>query len=103
MRHHLAVAFRLTILALVLCAGLSAASAQETTGSINGTVKDTTGAVVKGATVTITDEDKKVVARTTTTGDEGDYSVTSLPVGNYSVTVEAPNFKKAVQTAIKLD
>jgi hypothetical protein len=91
------------VLALLLCACAGIAAAQETTGSINGTVKDTTGAVVKGATVTITDVDKNVVARTTTTGDDGNYSVTPLPVGNYSVTVEAPNFKKAVQTGIKLD
>src|SRR5919199_4286852 len=87
--------------ALTLCA--TTARSQEITGSINGTVKDTTGAVVKGATVTVTDEDKKVVVRTTTTGDEGGYSVTPLAVGNYSVTVEAPSFKKAVLTGIKLD
>jgi hypothetical protein len=103
MRYHLEVAFRLTVLALVFCMGMSVAFAQETTGSINGTVKDSTGAVVKGATITITDVDKNVVARTVTTGDGGEYSVTPLPVGNYSVTVEVPNFKKFIQTGIKLD
>ncbi|MDT7779161.1 MAG: hypothetical protein QOC99_1673, partial [Acidobacteriota bacterium] len=103
MRYHLEVAFRMTVLALVLCTGMSVAFAQETTGSINGTVKDSTGAVVKGATVTITDESKKVVVRTVTTGDEGEYSVPTLPVGTYTVTVEAPSFKKSVQTGVKLD
>jgi outer membrane receptor protein involved in Fe transport len=87
--------------ALTLCA--TTAMSQETTGSINGTVKDATGAVVKGATVTVTDEDKKLVVRTTTTGDDGTYTATPLLSGNYSVTVEAPNFKKAVQTDVKLD
>ncbi|HVF68845.1 MAG TPA: carboxypeptidase regulatory-like domain-containing protein [Pyrinomonadaceae bacterium] len=92
--------------ALVVCAlalGATTASAQETTGSIVGHVTDTTGAAVTGATVTVTDTDKNVVVRTVTTGDEGEYAVTPLPVGNYSVTVEAPSFKKAVQTAVKVD
>ena len=103
MRHYPAIARRMTILALLFCACLSAAFAQEITGSLNGTVTDTTGAVVKGATVTITDRDKKVVVRTVTTGDAGEYSVPLLPVSTYTVTVEAPNFKKAVQTDVKVD
>src|SRR5205085_2878370 len=53
MRHQLETACRLTILALFLCAGLSIARAQEITGELNGTVKDTTGAAVTGATVTL--------------------------------------------------
>lgn len=104
MRHSLEIVRRrMTTLALVLCASLSVAFAQETTGTINGTVKDTSGAAVPGATVTITDEAKKGVVRTTTSGDEGQYSAPTLPVGTYTVTVEAPNFKKAVQTNVKLD
>ena len=94
------------IVALVVCAlalGATTAFSQETTGSLNGTVTDSTGAVVKGATVTITDTDKNVVVRTVTTGDSGEYAVTPLPVGNYSVTVEAPSFKKAIQTGVKVD
>lgn len=87
--------------ALTLCA--TTAMSQETTGSINGTVNDASGAVVKGATVTVTDQDKKVDVRTVTSGDEGEYSVPLLPVGNYTVTVEAPNFKKSVQTDIRVD
>ncbi|HST53855.1 MAG TPA: carboxypeptidase regulatory-like domain-containing protein [Pyrinomonadaceae bacterium] len=103
MRHYLAQACRLTALALLICACAGAAFAQETTGTINGTVKDSTGAVVKGATVTVTDESKRVVVRTVTTGDEGEYSIPTLPVGTYTVTVESPNFKKSVQTGVKLD
>ena len=50
--------------AIVLCVALvSAATAQEITGSIVGTVKDANGAAVKGATVTIIDSDKKAVAQ----------------------------------------
>jgi hypothetical protein len=94
------------IVAIIVCAlvlGATTASAQETTGSIVGHVTDSTGAAVKGATVTVTDTDKNVVVRTVTTGDEGEYSVTPLPAGTYTVTVEAPSFKKAVQTGVKVD
>src|ERR1700755_1310490 len=92
--------------AIVVCAlALRATTAysQETTGSIVGHVTDSTGAAVKGATVTVTDTDENVVGRTGTTGDEGEYAVTPLPVGVYSVTTEAPSFKKAVQTGVKVD
>jgi hypothetical protein len=88
---------------LLMCTSLSVALAQDVTGALNGIVKDTTGAAVAGATVTITDEAKNIVVRTVTTGEDGEYSAPSLPVGAYTVTVEAPNFKKSIQTSIKLD
>ncbi|HKO97977.1 MAG TPA: carboxypeptidase regulatory-like domain-containing protein [Pyrinomonadaceae bacterium] len=104
MKHHSTVMLRFLSLAVVLLFGISgAAFAQDITGSIGGTVRDTSGAAVPNATVTITDEAKNVVVRTLTTGDEGEFSAPSLPVGTYSVTVEAPNFKKAQQTGAKLD
>jgi hypothetical protein len=87
----------------IVSLGGAAAFAQEITGNLNGTVKDASGAAVKDATVTITDEEKKVDVRTVTTSDEGQYSAPNLPVATYTVTVEAPNFKKAVQTGVKLD
>jgi hypothetical protein len=77
--------------------------AQEVTGSIAGTVKDPSGAVVAGATITITDLDKKVVVRTVTTGDSGSFSAPGLHVGHYSVTVESSNFQKYIQTGISLN
>lgn len=96
---------RLFFTALVLCLAMSGlATAQETTGTINGTVRDASGGSVAGATVTITDPTRdNGVVRTITTGDDGDYSAPNLQVGVYRVTVEAPNFKKSVQTDIKVD
>ena len=94
------------IVALVVCAlalGATTAFSQETTGSIVGHVTDTTGAAVRGATVTVTDTDKNVVVRTVTTGDEGEYAVTPVAAGSYTVAIEAPSFKKAVQTGLKVD
>ncbi len=77
---------------------------QEITGSIVGTVKDAAGAVVPGATVTITDPTKdNLVVRTLTTNEDGEFSAPNVAVSTYTITVEAPNFKKAVSTGVKVD
>ena len=68
-----------------------------------GTVRDSSGAVVPGATVTVSDPAKGIVVRTVTTNDDGSYTVPNIPVAVYTVTVEAANFKKSVNTAIKVD
>ncbi|MCZ2389694.1 MAG: carboxypeptidase-like regulatory domain-containing protein [Acidobacteria bacterium] len=78
--------------------------AQEITGSIVGSVTDSNGAAVPNATVTITlpSQGDRVV-RTVTTTSEGNYSAPNLPVAVYKVTVEAPNFKKVVNSSVKVD
>src|SRR5512132_321645 len=104
MTQNFAINPRILVLAFALLFSLSAtALSQEITGNIVGTVKDSSGAAVKGATVTITDDDKGLVVRTITTGDEGEFSAPQLPSGNYSMAVEAPGFKKSLQTGLKLD
>jgi hypothetical protein len=103
MNHYMKTAVRM-LLSIGLCLSLyGVAHAQEISGAIVGTVKDANGAAVAGATVTVTDAEKKVDVRTVTTNDDGQYSVPLLPPGMYVVTVESPNFKKAVQTEIKVD
>src|SRR6476620_1452961 len=93
----------LCVAAMILCLG-AMTFGQEVTGSINGTVRDTTGAVVPGATVTVTiPSQADAVIRTVTTNDEGAYSIPNVPVNVYNVTVEAANFKKSVQTDVKVD
>ena len=72
-------------------------SGQTVNGRINGTVTDSSGAVIPGATVTITNIATNA-PRTAVTDDSGFYTVTSLPVGTYTVTVERSGFKKANQT-----
>src|SRR6185436_12633097 len=101
---HLRITLPILALTVALFLGLSAAAyAQEITGNIAGTVRDSSGASVNGATVTITDQDKNIVVRTVTTGEDGTFSAPQLPSGNYSITIEAPSFKKSIQTGIKLD
>jgi hypothetical protein len=73
-----------------------------TTGSISGTITDSTGAVIKGATVVLTNTDRNHVERTLTTNDSGFYTARSLPLGNYAVKITDPGFKGATVTAIAL-
>ncbi len=92
---------KLTGIVFLCVAGLPAL-AQTTTGSIVGTVTDKTGAVVPGASVTITNVDTGITTKTST-DNSGNYVVTPLPVGHYSVTVEAQGFKKSVSGGITLN
>ncbi|MEQ1763580.1 MAG: TonB-dependent receptor [Pyrinomonadaceae bacterium] len=78
--------------------------AQNVTGTIVGTVRDSSGGAVPGATVTIEDATRRgVIVRSLTTDGSGEYSAPNLPAGIYIVNVEAANFKKSVNTDIKLD
>ena len=67
---------------------------QVTTGNVRGIVKDPSGAVVEGATVTITDPRKQSV-QTATTTNGGEFQFHNLLPGTYSVKVEATNFAPA--------
>jgi Carboxypeptidase regulatory-like domain/TonB dependent receptor len=75
---------------------------QKDTGNIAGTVKDSSGALVVGAKVTVSDVDRGLTF-TTTTSDAGEFVSGPLRVGNYTVTVEHPGFKKAVSVPVALD
>jgi len=86
---------------IVFSAG--ACLAQTTTGSIVGTVTDPSGGVVAGASVTVTNEGTGIVVIKITTDAAGHYVATTLPVGRYSVTVEAPGFKKSVSAGLVLN
>jgi hypothetical protein len=105
MKNNLMKGLFATFAALAFCLSLCiTASAQEITGDIVGTVRDTNGAAVPGATVKISDPNKNnIVVRTTTTNSDGEFSAPNLPVSLYTVTVEAANFKKSVKTGVKLD
>jgi hypothetical protein len=72
------------------------------TASISGTVIDPSGAVIAGATVTATNVDTGV-ATTQTTNSQGFYSFQSLPLGNYTISVQQTGFKAYAQTGLVLD
>src|SRR2546422_254904 len=78
-----------------------ALEAQVTTGTITGTVKDSTGGVAAGATVTVT-ETGKGTSSTYVTDANGAYTAPFLIPGNYEVAVELAGFKKHVRRGVVL-
>jgi hypothetical protein len=84
----------LLLLPLVLCA-------QTNRGSVTGTVTDSTGAVVAGAQVVLTNTETGAKSDTVSTGT-GNYTVLQLPVGTYTLTVEQAGFGKYEQTNIQV-
>jgi hypothetical protein len=76
--------------------------AQVDTGTILGTIRDATGAVIPGARVTIANEATSFTQTTTTSGS-GNYVFTPLRIGTYSVAVEQPGFKKERKTGLELN
>ncbi len=98
-------ASRRTLLLLVALAcstlAVSAAFAQNITGSLSGTVVDPTGAVVVGADVTLTNEASRDVRRTKSNAD-GYFAFAAVPPGSYSVGIETPGFSKYEQKGVTL-
>jgi hypothetical protein len=94
------VVYGLLAVALTLAAGTNVWG-QEVTATVTGTVTDPSGAPVAGAAVTA----KSVERGTTftgTTGDDGYYRVSQLPVGNYELRVEKAGFQTALHPAFTL-
>jgi hypothetical protein len=96
------IKFCMTSVVAVLIAA-AAMHAQITTGSISGTVTDSNGAVVAGATVTVRGESGQ--RYTATTNGEGIYTIPGVVGGTptYTVTVTAPNFKTSEVQNVKVD
>jgi len=80
------------ILGITILALLGSLVAFAQTGSIIGTVTDKSGAVIQGASVTVTSLDTKATHVVTTTGT-GAYTLTNLPVGRYEITVKKDGFR----------
>jgi hypothetical protein len=83
-------------LVIILCVLVSAFPVlAQVTGSITGTVRDSSGAVVPGAKVAVNNNDRGI-HRNTVTNSTGDYLVEGLGEGTYTVEITAPGFKKYV-------
>src|SRR6516165_4634895 len=80
---------------------VSAASAQVATGTISGTVRDNTGAVLPGVTVVVQNQDTGI-SRTLLTNEAGYYSAPSLGVGQYGLMVSLGGFQTVERTGITL-
>ena len=85
----------LVLLVLFLVLGGIPSWAQKDSGGIAGTIKDPSGALVSGAQVTATDEDRGATF-TTQSNELGQFVVSPLKIGRYRVSVEKAGFKKSV-------
>jgi hypothetical protein len=75
---------------------------EETNASVSGLVTDSTGAVVKDATVVIINDQTKQERRVQT-NEDGQFVLTPLIPGTYTLTVEQANFKKHVEAGLTLN
>lgn len=69
--------------------------AQDITANLSGTITDSSGAVVPGASILITNSNTSVVVWRGVSNESGNYSAPSLPVGTYRLSVESSGFKKS--------
>lgn len=85
----------LVALLLILLCATAVAFAQAVSGTVVGTVRDSSGAVVPGAAVTATNQ-QTGIAQSTVTGGEGGYTLPNLPPGIYRITAQSKGFATAV-------
>ena len=94
-------AHRLAIAACVLAVQGGASAAQRQTAVLEGTVQDSTGAVVTNAVVTIRDADTNLT-RTTQTDSFGTFRLSDLPIGTYEVRVTSDGFTAYTHAGVTL-
>ncbi len=92
----------LCVLSVVLVVLLPGVRAQETTGDLQGYVKDQSGGAIPHATVEISSS-ALIGSKKKQTDEAGYFRFHYLPPGEYTLTVSAPNFSTYKQTGIKLD
>ncbi|HSB29834.1 MAG TPA: TonB-dependent receptor, partial [Pyrinomonadaceae bacterium] len=86
---------------LAIIVGATSITLAQATGGLKGTVADTNGAVVAGAAVEAVN-DATGEKRTTTSADDGTFTLTNLPVGVYTVTASATGFSPATAKEVKI-
>ena len=96
--------YLLTFLAAVLLMSATARSllAQGTSGSILGAVKDETGSVIAGASVSVTNE-QTGLRREMISDSQGYYEFKFLPIGQYTVTANRAGFRTSKVSGVKLE
>jgi hypothetical protein len=90
------------LISLISLLGCALLPGQEVTATVAGTVKDSTGGTVAGATISINNVDTNI-ARTTTSGLGGEYVVNLLQPGNYTIAVTQAGFKTYQRSGVVLE
>src|SRR6516225_2493596 len=98
---HLFARFVTAIVVLIAMGTACLVFAQTSTATIVGVVRDTTGALVPGVSITVKDTETGLT-RTVTSSESGGYKVLLLPVGAYELTTNMPGFKQEVRRGINL-
>ena len=104
-RFRITAPFGSLIAAMILTAGIAMhaipAAAQETGGSIRGTITDAQSAVLPGVTVTLRNDDTNA-QQTTVSNEQGAYVLPFVPIGHYTLTAALDGFTTAKQTQIEV-
>ncbi len=90
-----------TALVATIALGTSLVFAQTSMATILGTVRDTSGALVPGVSITVKHTESGLT-RTVVSSERGSYNVPLLPVGAYEITTTMPGFKQEVRSGINL-
>ena len=94
---------RLASILVVVCVfGLCVSGSAQDTSSISGTITDPSGAALPNATVLIRN-DATNAEHTSTTNESGNFNLTNLPSGNYTIRVEAPSFQTTTLSNVHID
>src|SRR3989475_13207094 len=90
-----------TVIVALIALGTGPSFAQTSTATILGTVKDASGALVPGVSITVKHTESGLT-RTVVSSEQGAYTAPLLPVGAYEITTTMPGFKQVVRSGINL-
>lgn len=92
----------LLVVLTALCFAATPAHAQVSAGAILGVATDSSGALIPGVSIVVTNQGTNQT-RQTVTNDTGNYRVEPLQVGTYTISAELPGFRKEVRADVKVD
>src|ERR1043165_8243941 len=84
---------------LIITLASAAVYSQSFQGSLRGRIVDPNAATIPLARITVVDQ-ASGVARSTVTSEQGEYTFAALTPANYTITAEAPGFKKSAKTGV---
>src|SRR5213594_4230891 len=90
------------VIVLIMLGAICAFAQTSNTGTLTGVVKDEKGAVIRGASVTVTNLGTNS-SRTTVTSDDGTYEISQLVPGAYRLEVQAQGFANFIQERVTVN
>jgi hypothetical protein len=93
----------LAVVSLVVLSLSIVSFSQELAATLTGTVTDPTGAVVAGATIVVHSQETGADVRTVTTSNSGNFNITNIPAGRYTVTVNNAGFQTYIAKDVDLN